>query len=88
MAKKPTDESAAPRIARRWVPDQDQLPEVLIERHRARSQSPDVHAAYARGVRDKAEKFGVIHVDPDTGYRARFPIGEVPEALQFVASAA
>jgi hypothetical protein len=73
---------------RRWVPVHDQLPDVLIERHRAVTLSPEVHGAYARTVREKAEKFGVIHVDPDTGYRARFPLGQVPEALQFVPTGA
>ena len=66
---------------RNWVVDPDQEPDTLIERHRAVAASPEVHAAFARNVRDKAEKFGVIHIDTNSGYRARFPIGKPPAEL-------
>lgn len=82
MAGKSTSKTeganSAPR--RMWVIDADQAPETLIERHRQRNlTSPEYCAAYARRVREKADKEGVIHVDALTGYRARFRPGEPPD---------
>lgn len=85
---KAKEKGDAPRLERRWVVVPDQLPEAIIERHRAVSQNPEVHAAYARTVREKADKFGLLHRDADTGYQARFPAGDVPDALKFVSTAA
>lgn len=61
-----------PTVKRTWVLDYDQHPDVLIARNRAVCMSPDVHAAYARGVRAKAEAEGLLYVDTATGYRSRF----------------
>jgi hypothetical protein len=61
-----------PDVKRNWVIDYDQHPDVLIARNRAVCMSPDVHAAYARTVHDKAEREGVLYVDLGTGYRCRF----------------
>lgn len=61
-----------PDVKRNWVLDYNQHPDVLIERNRAVSMHPDVHAAYARAVRDKAEREGLLYVDTLSGYRSRF----------------
>lgn len=76
------------QIERRWIPVADHLPDTVIERHRARTLSADAHGAYMRRVMEKAAREGVIHVDPDTGYQARFPVGKVPKELRFVDAAA
>jgi hypothetical protein len=65
-----TDKLPAPK--RNWVLVYDQHPDVLIERHYAVSRSPEVHAAYARRVREKADAEGLLYVDTHTGYQARF----------------
>lgn len=65
-----SDKLPAPK--RNWVPVYDQHPDVLIERHRQVSRSPEVHAAYARSVQAKAEAEGLLYVDTHTGYQARF----------------
>lgn len=64
------DQKPAPK--RNWVPVYDQHPDVVIERHRAVSMHPEVHAAYARKVREKAEDEGLLYVDTNTGYQSRF----------------
>lgn len=61
-----------PALKRNWVLVHDQHPDVLIERHRAASMHPEVHAAYARKVREKAENDGLLYVDTHTGYQQRF----------------
>lgn len=63
---------------RQWVIEHDQHPDVLIERHRATSMHPEVHAAYARKVREKAESDGLVHRDVTTGYLSRFHPGKPP----------
>lgn len=61
-----------PPYAANWQIDESQRPETLIERQRKTAASPASAEAYRKSVEEKAEKFGVIHVDPATGYRARF----------------
>lgn len=71
--------AASPGLVREWVIDRDQHPDQLIEHHRLTNlNNPEVHAAYARTVRDKVAAGGLIHVDINTGYRARFHPGHPP----------
>ena len=62
----------APPYDANWIVDEAHNPEASIDRHGRNAQSPAAHDVYRRAVSEKAEKFGVIHVDPATGYRARF----------------
>jgi hypothetical protein len=62
----------APPYEANWIVDEAHKPETIIDRHGRNAQSPAAHEVYKRAVTEKAEKFGVIHVDPATGYRARF----------------
>lgn len=75
MAKKTkADEAArvAPPYEANWQIDPTQDVDTLIDRHARRSQYPAAHEAYRRAVEEKRRDEGVIHVDPATGYRARF----------------
>ena len=80
MAKKKTDDGEAPSgapYAADWQIDETQRPETLIETKRRNAASPAAAARFAAAVQEKAEKFGLIHVDPATGYKARFhPAGD------------
>lgn len=62
----------APPYEAQWIVDEAHSPASLIDRHGRNAQSPAAHEVYKRTVNEKAEKYGVIHVDPATGYRARF----------------
>lgn len=62
----------APPYEANWIVDAAHTPETIIDRHGRNAQSPAAHEVYKRTVLEKADKFGVIHVDPATGYRARF----------------
>lgn len=55
-----------------WKIDAQQAPDVVLERHRRNAASPAAHEAFRKAVEDKVERFGVIHIDPATDYRARF----------------
>lgn len=75
MAKKETKDSAQPSGApypADWKVDEQQRPATLIESKRRNAASPAAFERYKASVTEKAEKFGIIHVDPATGYRARF----------------
>lgn len=66
-------EDKAPQPTRNWVLVHDQHPEVVIERNRAASMHPEVHAAFARSVRAKAEAEGLLYRDTNNpDYYARF----------------
>lgn len=63
-----------------WQIDPDQEPARVLEHHQRTAASPAAHDAFRRLTLEKAERFGVIHVDPATGYRARFHPREAPAA--------
>lgn len=75
MAKKKTDDvdaAGGPPYEANWQVDHTQATDTLLERHQKGSQYPAAHEAYRRALTEKVEREGVIHVDPATGYRARF----------------
>lgn len=55
-----------------WQVDQSQSSKELLDRHRRNAANPAAHEVYRKQLEDKEREFGVIHVDPKTGYRARF----------------
>lgn len=55
-----------------WIIDQAQNPESVLDRHRRNAANPAVHETFRRALQEKTDREGVIHVDPATGYRARF----------------
>lgn len=75
MGKLKKDETPAPEGApyeANWIIDESQRPETLLDRHALRAASPAAHEAYRKAVLAKVADAGVIHIDPATGYRARF----------------
>ena len=80
MAKnKKSDEpvEGGPPYEAAWVVDESQRPDTVLERHRRNAASPAAAAAFEAKVREKAAKEGLIHVDPATGYKARFHPADV-----------
>lgn len=55
-----------------WQIDASQSATELADRHGRNAQNPAAHQVYRKQLEDKEREFGVIHVDPATGYRARF----------------
>lgn len=55
-----------------WIPDASQDMETLIDRHQRNAANPAAHEVYRRQLEEKTKRFGVIHIDPATGYRSRF----------------
>lgn len=75
MAKKKPEDApttdGAPYEAN-WQIDPTQVTETLLDHHQRTAASPAAHEAYKAKLLEKVEREGVIHVDPATGYRARF----------------
>lgn len=55
-----------------WQVDASQSSKELLDRHRRNAANPAAHEIFRRALEEKEREFGVIHVDPATGYRARF----------------
>jgi hypothetical protein len=56
----------------KFVVDEDQRPETIIDRKRRNAASPPAAERFAQRVTDKAREFGVLHKCVQCGYRARF----------------
>jgi Zn-finger nucleic acid-binding protein len=66
-----------PQCGGTFVPDPEQDPKRLVERHSLNSPSPFVAARYKERVDAKVEEFGLIHKCTNCGYRARFHAADV-----------
>ncbi|HEY3042614.1 MAG TPA: hypothetical protein VGJ39_01220 [Vicinamibacterales bacterium] len=55
----------------KFVIDEEQRPETLIDRKNRNAASPTAAARFAQRVTDKADEYGVIHRCVQCGYRAR-----------------
>jgi len=70
--KKDDDTTSHAPYPANWIIDESQRPETLLDHHARNAASPAAHEAYKKAVTDKVAREGVIHIDPATGYRARF----------------
>jgi Zn-finger nucleic acid-binding protein len=61
-----------PQCGGTFLPDPEQDPKRLVERHSLNAPSPFVAARYKERVEAKVEEFGLIHKCTNCGYRARF----------------
>lgn len=72
---------ACPQCGGTFVPDPEQNPERLVERHSLNAPSPFVAARYKERVEAKVEEFGLIHKCTTCGYRARFHAADKQAAV-------